>query len=336
MQDQDSGRVIAPLTERRASRAPSLILQQVAVLLASLLVASLVIFGAIEILPGDQATILAGTEATPEQTARIRAELGLDRPAPVRYLDWLGGALHGDLGTSLLNNRSVSSEIAEKMAVTLPLCVLALVLSILAAVPMGMVAAVGRERWYGRALGAFTQLGVAAPTFVVGLLLVLLISVQLRWLPVQGFPAYRWEDPVAALRHLILPAVTLAIPQTAVLLRFVRSATIDVLGQDWLRTARAQGWTLPVVLVRQGLRNAALPLISVAALELAGLLMGSVIIEQVFSLPGIGQMILSDVGNRDLNKIQGTLLALTGAIMTITLLLDLLYRLVDPRLVVRR
>jgi peptide/nickel transport system permease protein len=181
-----------------------------------------------------------------------------------------------------------------------------------------------------------TQFGVALPTFVVGLALVSVISVQLRILPAQGFPADRWDEPADAVRALILPTITLAIPLAAGLIRFVRSATMDLVSQDWLRTARAQGWSRPAALVRQGLRNASLPLVSVIGLELAGLLMGSVIVERVFTLPGIGQMILQDVGNRDINKVQGTLLVLTAIIMATTLLLNLSYTLIDPRLKVRR
>lgn len=321
---------------RRPPRAARLILEQAAVLVGSLLVASAVIFFSLEVLPGDQASVIGGVDASPAQLVQLRAELGLDRPAIVRYLEWIAGAARGDLGVSMLDNLPVADSIAEKMQLTLPLCLLALGISVLAALPLGLVAAVGSRRWYGQAINAVTQLGVALPSFVVGLLLARIVALDWGILPVQGFPSDRWADPVDAVRSLILPALTLAIPQTAVLVRFVRSATLDILGRDWVRTARSQGWAMPTILVRQGLRNTALPLISVVALEIAGLLTGAVVVEQVFSLPGIGQMILSDVGDRDLNKVQGTLLVLTGAIMIMTMLLDLVYRLVDPRLGARR
>lgn len=322
--------------DRRPSRAGRLILGQALVLAGSLVVASAVIFFSLEILPGDQASIIGGVDATPAQLVQLRAELGLDRPAFVRYLEWVSGAVRGDLGVSMLDNLPVAGSIAEKMQVTLPLCLLALGISVVAALPIGLVAAAGSRRWYGQAINAATQLGVALPSFIVGLLLARIVALEWGLFPVQGFPADRWADPIDAVRSLILPALTLAIPQTAVLVRFVRSATLDILGRDWVRTSRSQGWSLPAILVRQGLRNTALPLISVVALEIAGLITGAVVVEQVFSLPGIGQMILADVGDRDLNKVQGTLLVLTGAIMIMTMLLDLVYRLVDPRLGVRR
>jgi peptide/nickel transport system permease protein len=309
-----------------------LVLGQLAVLAVSLLVASAVIFFAIDLLPGDLALTRAGIDASAEQVALIRAELGLDRPAIVRYLEWLGGALRGDLGVSLLDNRPVVAAIGEKMQVTLPLCLLALTMSVLVALPLGILAAVGRERWYGQLIGAFTQLGLAVPAFVLGLLLVTVFAVQLDLLPVQGFPRERWGDPAGALASLLLPAVTLAVPQAAVLARFVRSATADALAQDWVRTSRSRGWRLPAIVLRQGLRNTALPLIAVVGLEAAGLITGAVIVERVFALPGIGSMILADVDTRDLGKVQGTLLVLTATIMIMTLLLDLVYRIVDPRL----
>lgn len=326
----------APELTSQALRGGLAIAQHAAVLGVSLLVASFVIYLALYYLPGDPAAILAGTDATPAQTARIRAELGLDRPVLFQYADWIGGAVTGDLGVSLLDRRSVAEQLGEKLQVTLPLCIAALMLSVAIALPLGMVAGARHATWYGSLIGSVTQFGVALPTFVVGLALVSVISVQLRILPAQGFPADRWDEPADAVRALILPTITLAIPLSAGLIRFVRSATMDLVSQDWLRTARAQGWSRPAALVRQGLRNASLPLVSVIGLELAGLLMGSVIVERVFTLPGIGQMILQDVGNRDINKVQGTLLVLTAIIMATTLLLNLSYTLIDPRLKVRR
>ncbi len=306
------------------------------VLLLALLVASLAIFLALHVLPGDQASVLAGVDATPAQVAALRHELGADRPVIVQYGDWLARALRGDLGTSLLDHRSVAGAIGEKLQVTLPLCLLSLVLSVAVALPLGMVAGARRRTWYGVAIGALSQLGIALPVFVVGFVLVATVAVRWQLLPAQGFPADRWADPGDALLSLLLPAVTLAIPQSAVFLRFVRSATIDVMSRDWMRTARSQGWSLAAALVRQGLRNAALPLVSVLGLELAALLTGSVIVERVYSLPGIGGMIIADVGNRDITEVQGTLIVLTSVVMIITMALNLVSVLIDPRLKVRR
>lgn len=316
----------------RLWRPARVILGHLGTLAASLGVASLLIFLALHYLPGDPAVILAGTESTPAQVATIRDQLGLNRPVLVQYAEWIGRALTGDLGASMLDNRPVAEQIGEKLQVTLPLCFAALALSVAVALPLGMIAGARHRSWYGQLIAAATQLGVAVPAFVAGLALVSFVAVRLGLLPAQGFPRERWDDPAAAALALLLPTITLAIPLTAALIRFVRSSTIDVMGQDWLRTARAQGWSLPVALVRQGIRNASLPLISVIGLELAGLLMGSVLIERVFSLPGIGQMILRDVGNRDLVTVQGTLLVLTAVIMGLTLLTNLIYALVDPRL----
>lgn len=322
----------APAGLPRAQRLAGAVGQQVGVLVTSLLIASLLIFLALHYLPGDAAAILAGADATAAQVALLEQRLGLGRPVAVQYLDWVFGAVRGDLGTSMLDGRSVAGQIGEKLQVTVPLCVAALVISVLIAVPLGMIAGARHRTWYGQAIGALTQFGVALPVFAVGLALVSVVAVQWRVLPVQGFPTDRWADPVDALRSLILPTITLAIPLTAGLVRFVRSATIDIVGEEWVRTARAQGWSNAAVLIRQGLRNAALPLVAIVGLELAGLLMGSVLIEQVFSLPGIGQMLLKDVGNRDLVSVQGTLLTLTSVIMIVTIALNIIYTLIDPRL----
>lgn len=326
---------VASEPSARVRRATVLVGQHLAVLLASLFAASLLIFLALHYLPGDAASIIAGTDATPEQVARIAAERGLDRPVLVQYAEWVAGAVRGDLGLSMLDRRPVAGQIAEKLQLTIPLCLAALTLSVVVAVPLGMIAGARHTSWYGGLIAAVTQLGVALPTFVVGLALVSTVAVRWGLLPAQGFPSGRWADPGAAVAALVLPTVTLAIPLAAGLIRFVRSATIDIVGHDWLRTARAQGWSLPAALLRQGLRNAALPLVSVVGLELAGLLMGSVLVERVFALPGIGQMILQDVGNRDVTSVQGTLLVLTTLIMLVTLSLNLAYKLIDPRLKVK-
>lgn len=317
-------------------RALALTIKQAAALLVSLLVGSAVIFVAIAALPGDQASIRAGVDATTEQVELLRQEMGLDRPLVTQYLDWLSGVAHGDLGVSLLDNRSVTAELAEKLAVTAPLCAMALVASVIVGIPLGVIAAYGSERAYGQMLGAVTQLGMAVPTFVTGMVIIRLLAVRWDILPAQGFPPDRWAQPGEALRSLVLPALTLMIPLAAGLMRFARSATLEVLEQEWMRAARAGGWSRGAALVRQGVRNASLPLVSVIGLEFAALIMGSVIVEQLFALPGVGTMILADVGNRDLNAVQGELLVLTALIMSVTLLLDLIYKLIDPRLGVSR
>lgn len=324
-----------PLVRRPAGvpwATVSTLLTELATLTLSLLAASAVIFGLLAVLPGDQAAVLGGTDATPEQVAALRAELGLDRPLTERYFDWLGGILTGDLGTSGLDGRPIAGELSEKLQVTVPLGLLALLFSVAIAVPVGMLAAVHRDRWFGRAVAALSQVTAAVPTFVTGLVLVVVIALPTRLFPVQGFPANRWEDPLTALQALILPALAVAVGQAAVLVRFVRSATIDVLTKDWVRTGLAQGWPLRTILFRQGLRNASLPLIGVIGLEIAGVLMGSVIVEKLFGLPGVGGMLLASVGNRDIPTIQSTLFVLTALVMITTVLLTALSRILDPRI----
>nr|WP_309243732.1 ABC transporter permease [Streptomyces sp. CAI-85] len=238
----------------------------------------------------------------------------------------------GDFGRSVLDGTSVSGQLAEKFAVTGPLAAGAVVLALAFAVPLGVLAAVRRDSRLGSAVNTVGQFGIALPTLWTGLLLVVVFAVQVPWLPAQGFPVDGWADPGQALRSLVLPWLTLALAEGAVLLRFVRSAVLDVLHQDWLRTARAKGRTRTGALLRHGLRNAAVPVVSVLGLQIAALVAGAVVVEQVFVLPGVGQMLITDVGNRDLDKVQGEILLLTGAVLVVGFLVDLAHRLIDPRL----
>ncbi|MEU6377139.1 ABC transporter permease [Streptomyces sp. NPDC046909] len=308
------------------------LLRRAGLLAVSLLAASVLIFLVLRLLPGDIAQTIGGIKATPAQVAAVRHDLGLDRPLPAQYGDWIGGAVTGDFGRSVLDGTSVSGQLAEKLAVTGPLAAGAVLLALAFAVPLGVFAAVRRNSRLGGAVNAFGQLGIALPTLWVGLLLVVVFAVQLRWLPAQGFPVDGWAEPGQALRSLVLPWITLALAEGAVLLRFVRSAVLDVLHQDWLRTARAKGHTRTGALIRHGLRNAAVPVVSVLGLQIAALVAGAVVVEQVFVLPGVGQMLIADVGNRDLDKVQGEILLLTGAVLVIGFLVDLAHRLIDPRL----
>lgn len=308
------------------------LLRRSALLLVSLFAASLLIFLVLRLLPGDVAQTIGGIKATPAQVAAVRKDLGLDRPLVAQYGSWIGGVVTGDFGRSVLDGTSVSGQLAEKLAVTGPLTVGAVVLALAFAVPLGVFAAVRRDSWLGGAVNTLGQFGIALPALWVGLLLVLVFAVQVRWLPAQGFPVDGWAEPGQALRSLVLPWLTLALSEGAVLLRFVRSAVLDVLHQDWLRTARAKGRTRTGALLRHGLRNAAVPVVSVLGLQIAALIAGAVVVEQVFVLPGVGQMLITDVGNRDLDKVQSEILLLTGAVLVIGFLVDLVHRLIDPRL----
>jgi peptide/nickel transport system permease protein len=290
------------------------------------------VFLLLRLLPGDLARVIGGTQATPDQIAAIRRELGLDEPLVRQYLDWMGGILHGDFGVSALNGETVTSQLGEKLSVTAPLVLASTVLSIVIAVPLGIVAGARHRSVDGVSLSVVSQLGIAVPSFWAGLILTVVFAVKAGWLPAQGFPRNGWSDPGRAAESLVLPTITLALSQGAVLLRFVRSATLDVLHQDYIRTARAKGLTRTQALYRHGLRNAAIPIISILGVQVASLIAGVVVIERVFTLPGVGQMLVRDIGARDLVKVQGTVLLLAIVVLVIGFVVDVLHRIVDPRL----
>ena len=300
-------------------------------LLAGLLVASVLIFATLRVLPGDVAQLIGGTTSSPEQVAAIRESLGLNRPLPLQYTDWIGGIFRGDLGSSLLTGTSVSDELAAKAQVTVPLGVLALVIALAFSIPLGVLSALRRGRADGTALSVGAQALAAVPAVWAGMMLVVVFAVWLGWLPAQGFPRSGWDDPGAAIRSLILPALTIGVVEGAMLLRFVRSATLQAIGQDYVRTAAAKGLTRTGALVRHGLPNVALSIVTVLGLQIAGIVVGAVVIETLFSLPGVGRMLVEDVGKRDLPKVQGELLVLTGFVLIVGFFVDLVHRLIDPR-----
>jgi peptide/nickel transport system permease protein len=304
---------------------------RVVLLLAGLLVASVLIFLTLRVLPGDVAQLIGGTNSTPEQIAAIREGLGLDRPAPLQYLDWIGGLFRGDLGSSLLTGTSVADELASKAQVTAPLGVLALLIALAFSIPLGVASAVRRGRADGTALSVGAQALAAVPVVWAGMMLVVVFAVTLGWLPAQGFPRDGWADPGNALRSLLLPALTIGIVEGAMLLRFVRSATLQAIGQDYVRTAAAKGLTRTRALVRHGLPNVAISIVTVLGLQVAGIVVGAVVIEQLFSLPGVGRMLVEDVGRRDIPKVQGELLALTAFVLIVGFVVDLVHRAIDPR-----
>lgn len=296
-----------------------------------LLVASALIFWALRILPGDVAQMIAGTEGTPAQVERIRTDLGLDRPLAVQYIEWIGGVFTGDLGTSMLTRASVASELAAKAQVTVPLGAFSLLIALAFALPLGVVSAVRRHSRTGAAIGVVSQLLAAVPVVWAGLMLVVLFAVVLGWLPAQGFPRAGWQNPADAIRALVLPSVTIGIVEGAMLMRFVRSATLQALGEDFVRTGAAKGLTRTQSLVRHGLPAVGLSVITVLGIQIAGIIVGAVVIEQVFTLPGIGRMLVSDVGARDLTMVQGELLVLTGFVLVTGFVVDLAHHAIDPR-----
>jgi peptide/nickel transport system permease protein len=306
-------------------------LTRLALLLLGLLVASVLIFLTLRVLPGDVAQLIAGTTSTPAQVDAIRQRLGLDQPLPAQYLDWIGGVFRGDLGTSLLNGSSVADELVQKARVTVPLGIMALTIAVLFSVPLGVLSAMRRSRGGGTVMSVGAQTLAAVPVVWAGMMLVVVFAVWLGWLPAQGFPRSGWADPWAAFRSLVLPALTIGIVEGAMLMRFVRSATLQAVGQDYVRTAAAKGLTRDAALIRHGLPDVGLSIITVLGLQVAGIIVGAVVIEQLFSLPGIGRMLVADVSARDLPKVQGELLALTAFVLIVGFVVDLVHRLLDPR-----
>lgn len=299
--------------------------------LLSLLVASAVVFALVNLLPGDVAQVILGTNADPASVEALREQLGLNRPAVLRYLEWLGGLFTGDFGHSALTGEAVAAQLPRRLGVTLWLVVLGMALAVAIALPVGIFAAANRRRRRGQLVSAASQLGMAVPAFLMGIVLVTIFAVQLRWLPANGYVPFS-TDPWQWARRIILPVVSLALVQSAVLIRYVRNAFVDVLGEDYFRTARAIGWPRRQALIRHGLRNAGLQVITVLGLQLATLFVGAIVIETVFVLPGLGSYLLAAVNNRDLPIVQSVVMLLVALVLVINALVDLAYRLIDPRL----
>jgi peptide/nickel transport system permease protein len=307
------------------------VLRRLASLATSLVVASLVVFAAIEIVPGDPAAYMLGLNASPETVAALRAELGLDAGPVERYLDWTGGMLRGDFGTSYTYRTPVAGMIADRLAVSLPLALYALALSTAVAFPVGIVAAARRGTALDGGVMGATQLGVAVPNFWFAMLLVLVFAVNLRWFSAGGFPGWSagfW----AGMKALTLPAVALALPQASILARVMRSALLDTLGEDYIRTARAKGLTRGQALRRHALRNALIPVLTIIGLQFSFLLAGAIIIENVFFLPGLGRLVFQAISARDLVVVESVVMLLVFAVVVVTFAVDLAYAAVDPRL----
>ena len=307
------------------------ILRRLFSLVVSLFLISLVTFVIVHVVPGDPAMLILGHEASPEQLAGLRASLGLDRPLPLQYLTWLAGAVHGDLGQSLRHHLPVSQLIAERLPVTASLAALSLLLAVAIALPLGILAAVkdGSPLAYGAL--ALSQAGAAVPAFWIGILLILLLAVQNRVFPTGGYVPWS-ESPFGALRSLALPAVALGLPLAAVLVRLVRGSLLDELAQDHIQTARAKGLPERAILLRHALRGALLPTVTMLGLQLGFLVGGSVVIEQVFALPGLGRLTLFAIANRDIPLMQGLVLFIATLVVAINLGVDLLYAVLDPRI----
>jgi peptide/nickel transport system permease protein len=307
------------------------LIERLAVLAASLAVSSILVFGFMAVLPGDPARVALGVNASDQSVASLRGEFGLDRPLVSQYFSWVGGFLRLHLGDSYVSRAPIGPQVADRLQVSLWIVLASMVIAVLIAVPIGSLMAVWHRRLSGLVLSAFSQVGVAIPAFLAGILFITVFAVKLGWLPANGWtpPA---QDPVMFLRQLALPAVSLGLVQAAVLARYVRSSVLDVLREDYLRTARAKGLRPMPALLRHGLRNASVPVITVLGLQLATLLIGAVVVERVFVIPGLGSLLLDAVASRDLILVQDVVMVLVVAVLLVNFVVDLLYLVIDPRM----
>lgn len=307
------------------------VLKRLLSLLISLAVASLVIFAVIEVAPGDPASFMLGMNAQPETLAALRSELGLDMSKTQRYIAWVSGMLTGDFGTSYTYRTPVIDMISNRLWVSLPLALYALTISTVIAFPAGIYAASRRGQAGDLGVMGATQLGVAVPNFWFAMILVLIFAIKLRWFAAGGFVG--WDKGIwTGLHGLTLPAIALALPQAAILARVMRSSLLDVLGEDFMRTARAKGLSERQALWRHGLRNALIPVLTIIGLQFSFLLAGSIIIEQVFYLPGLGRLVFQAISARDLIVVESVVMILVFSVITVNFLVDLAYAAVDPRL----
>ncbi|WP_299398363.1 ABC transporter permease [Pelagibius sp.] len=307
------------------------LVQRLTALVITLLVASLLVFLVMEVLPGDPAAIILGVNARADTLAALRAEMGLDRPAAERYLVWLGGLVTGDLGRSYTYGVPVWELVGERIGLTLPLALMAIVLSTALAIPLGVLAAARRNKPADVGVMGFTQLGIAIPNFWFAMLLILLFAVHWQVLPAGGFAG--WDAGFwPALKTLILPAVALALPQAAILARVTRSSVLETLGEDFVRTARAKGLSRRAALWRHAVRNALIPVVTIMGLQFSFLLAGTIIIENVFYLPGLGRLIFQAIAQRDLIVVKDLVILLAASVVVVNFVVDLLYAVLDPRL----
>jgi peptide/nickel transport system permease protein len=311
------------------------LIQRLGAFCVTLAVASVRVFAVLELLPGNAAEVILGDTATPEAVAALQAQLGLDQPPLQRYFAWVGGLLQGETARSIGYDTPTAELLAERLRVTLPLAVMAMVLTTLLALGLGLYAAARHHKLGDVGVMALSQLGIAIPNFWFAILLILLFAVQLQWVGAGGFPGWTAEEGGGlgpALQALLLPALSLALVQAAILARVTRSALLDVLREDHLRTARAKGLSRRQALLRHGLRNAMIPVLTVAGLQFANLITGTIVVENVFVLPGIGRLVFQAVSNRDLIVVRDVVMLLVAVVVVVNLLVDLLYAWVDPRL----
>ena len=306
------------------------VLRRLILLLLTLAFASLVVFGVLEVLPGDAAQTMLGTSATPEAVAALGHKLGLDQPFAARYAAWIGGALRGDLGQSYAYNSPIGPLILDRLAVSGPLALLSMSIAAAVALSAGVYAAERRGQPGDAAVMTASQLGLAVPNFWFGIVLVLIFAVHWRLAPAGGFPG--WANPARALGALVLPALALGLVQAAILTRVTRSALVEALNEDFMRTARAKGLSRNAALWRHALPNALPPILTIVGLQFANLVAGAVVVENVFVLPGLGRLIVQSIANRDVLVVEDCVMGLAAFVIAVNLLVDLVSAAIDPRL----
>ena len=307
------------------------LLKRFIILIATLLLVSGVVFIVLHVIPGDPAQLILGIQASPETLRELRHKLGLDLPLAVQYLNWIGELIHGDLGRSITYDVPISSLIISRLQVTVPLAILSILFAVVFSIPLGVYAALHRNRPGDYGVMVFSQIGLAVPAFWAGILLILLFAVELRWFPAGGFKS--WADtPLGALQSLLLPALSLGLIRAAVLARLTRSCMLEVLGEDYIRTARSKGLTEKVVVYKHAFGNALIPVVTIVGLQMGELLAGAIVIENVFNLPGLGRLAFLAIGQRDLPVVQGVSLLIAFLIVVVNFAVDVIYGIVDPRI----
>jgi peptide/nickel transport system permease protein len=311
------------------------LLKRLATFVLTLAVASLLVFAVLELLPGNAADVILGDTATPESLAALQAKLGLDQPAGQRYVQWVSGLVQGRTANSISYDTPSGELIAERLWVTLPLAVMAMLLTLVLALALGLYAASRHNQLGDVGVMAASQVGMAIPNFWFAILLILLFAVHLQWVSAGGFPGWAEDDGGGlweGFKALILPALALAVVQAAILARVTRSAVLEVLREDYVRTARAKGLSKRQALLRHVLRNAMIPVLTVAGLQFANLITGTIVVENVFVLPGVGRLVFQAISNRDLVVVRDVVMLLAAVVVLVNLVVDVLYAWIDPRL----
>ncbi len=307
------------------------VLRRLAQMAPVLFLVSLIVFSLLHLTPGDPAISMLGEEATPEAVAALRVKLGLDQPLPVQYVRWLGAVLQGDLGRSIRSNQPVSEAILDRLPVTIELSLLSALIALAIAIPAGVISAMRRNSLLDTGATTLALMGVSLPNFFLAILLIFLLSLKLGWLPPIGYTPFL-DNPAENLKKMIMPALTLGTALSAIVMRMTRSSLLEILDQDYVRTARAKGLNEANVIRRHAMRNALIPVVTVVGLQIGGLLGGAIITESIFVLPGIGRLLVDSIFQRDFPLVQGVVLFASLAFLFANLAVDLLYAVLDPRI----